>query len=365
MKKIKVGILGATGMVGQQYISLLQNHNWFDISFLAASPRSAGKTYKEATYNRWLLKESPINSTNDIVVNNVTDISEAIKNCDMVFSAFEISDKNEIRRIENEYAKAGLPVVSNASAHRWTKDVPILIPEINYKHSDIIKFQQENNGWKKGFVAVKPNCSIQSFMMPLDALRKFGFDFKEINITTLQAVSGAGYPGVSSLDMIDNVVPFIGGEEEKTESEPKKIFGSIKNGNIQNDTSFKVSATCTRVPVSDGHIASVSIKFNSKKPTIEQTIDIFKEYISEPQRLKLPSAPKEPILYLENQDRPQPVKDRNKDKAMSCYVGRVRKCEVNDIKFIGMNHNTIRGAAGGGVLNAELLVKQGFILPNG
>jgi aspartate-semialdehyde dehydrogenase len=361
MKKFKVGILGATGMVGQKYISLLENHPWFKVVYLAASKNSAGLTYAESVKNRWNMNTPIPESVKDIIVEEVENVENAAKKCDFVFSAFEISDKNLIKEIEEKYAKLGMPVVSNASANRWTDDVPMLIPEINSEHLKIIKIQQKNHGWDKGFIVVKPNCSLQSYITPVYALMKAGYPVKKIMITTLQAVSGAGYPGVASLDMIDNVIPFIGGEEEKTEEEPLKILGKIVNNKFVKNKDIKISATCTRVPVTDGHLASINILFKDKKPKKEEIIKIWNEFKSIPQELKLPFAPTFPIIYKEEENRPQPKKDRDTDKGMAVTVGRLRECPIFDYKFVALSHNTVRGAAGGGILNAELLVKEGYI----
>lgn len=361
MKKIQVGILGATGMVGQNYIKLLENHPWFDVVYLAASSNSAGMKYNDAVKGRWQMTTPIPKKILNIKVEDVSDIEKAKGKCIFVFSAFEISDKNLVKEIEEKYAEAGIPVVSNASANRWTSDVPMLIPEINASHTDVIATQKKNHGWKEGFIAVKPNCSLQSYLTPIYALNKAGFPIKKIFITTLQAVSGAGYPGVPSLDMIDNVVPFIGGEEEKTENEPLKILGEIKNGKFEKSKELLISAQCMRVPVSDGHLACVSILFKTKKPTRDQIIKIWKDFKGVPQDLKLPFAPIQPIIYNEEENRPQPKKDRNNDKAMAVTVGRLRECNIFDYKFVALSHNTVRGAAGGGILNAELLVKKGYI----
>jgi aspartate-semialdehyde dehydrogenase len=300
-------------------------------------------------------------SVKKLIVEDVANIEKAADKCDFVFSAFEISDKNLVKEIEEKYAAAGMPVVSNASANRKTDDVPMLIPEINSDHLRMIKIQQKNHGWDKGFIVVKPNCSLQSYLTPIYALNKAGFPVKKIIITTLQAVSGAGYPGVPSLDMIDNVVPFIGGEEEKTEEEPLKILGSIVNNKFVKNKDLIVSATCTRVPVTNGHLATVNILFKDKKPSKEEVIRIWKSFKSVPQDLKLPFAPIHPIIYREEENRPQPAKDRDTDKGMAVTVGRLRDCKIFDYKFVSLSHNTVRGAAGGGILNAELLVKEGYI----
>jgi len=361
MKKINVGILGATGMVGQNYIRLLENHPYFNVTYLAASSNSAGVSYETALKGRWQMNTPIPKNIKNIIVEDVVNIEKAKKKCSFVFSAFEISDKEMIKEIENKYAEAGLPVVSNASAHRHTPDVPMLIPEINEDHLDIIKTQQKNHNWQKGFVLTKPNCSLQSYLTPIYALNKAGFPIKKIFITTLQAVSGAGYPGVPSLDMIDNIVPFIGGEEEKTENEPLKILGKIVNGKIIDTKDIQISAHCTRVPVTNGHTACVNILFKDKKPTKEEIINIWKNFKSTPQELKLPFAPVNPIIYREEDNRPQPKKDRDIDKGMAVTVGRLRKCNIFDYKFVALSHNTVRGASGGGILNAELLVKKGYI----
>ena len=361
MKKIKVGILGATGMVGQNYIRLLENHPWFDVVYLAASANSAGVNYAESVKGKWQMITDIPSKVKNIKVEDVSDISKASKKCDFVFSAFEISDKNLVKEIEEKYAAAGIPVVSNASANRWSEDVPMIIPEINSNHLDIISIQKKNHGWDKGFIVVKPNCSLQSYLTPIYALINAGYPVKKIMITTLQAVSGAGYPGVPSLDMIDNVVPYIGGEEEKTENEPLKILGEIKSGKFIKINNIEISATCTRVPVTDGHLATVNILFKDKKPAKEEIIKIWNEFKSVPQDLKLPFAPSKPIIYTEEENRPQPKKDRNRDKGMATTVGRLRDCKIFDYKFVALSHNTVRGAAGGGILNAELLVKKGYI----
>jgi aspartate-semialdehyde dehydrogenase len=277
-----------------------------------------------------------------------------------VFSALEMG-KDEIRALEDAYAAAGIPVISNASAHRWTHDVPVLVAEVNHQHIDIIPAQQKARGWDKGFIVVKPNCSIQSYTTPLYALIRAGYEIRRVIVSTLQAVSGAGYPGVPSLDMIDNIIPYIGNEEEKSELEPLKILGSIE-GNILKNADFpKISAHCNRVPVTDGHTACVSVEFGTKKPYIEEVKRIWADFRSLPQELKLPMAPEQPIIIREEADRPQPRKDRDADKAMAVSVGRIRACNVFDLRFVGLSHNTVRGAAGGGILNAELLKHKGYL----
>ncbi|GHT94887.1 aspartate-semialdehyde dehydrogenase [Spirochaetia bacterium] len=372
--KIPVGVLGATGMVGQQYIALLADHPWFEVAYVAASPRSAGKKYKEAVAGRWQATggglarlPGPEVSGNpwDLTVEDANDVSRAIAafkagRCSFVFSALEMG-KDEISALETAYAAAGIPVVSNASAHRWTQDVPMLIAEVNPHHADIIPIQRKNRGWDRGFIAVKPNCSIQSYMTPLQALLQAGYEVNRLIVSTMQAVSGAGYPGVPSLDMIDNIVPYIGGEEEKSEQEPLKILGTITGEGITSAALPLISAHCNRVPVTDGHTACVSLEFGARKPSIGDVKRIWTEFSALPQRLDLPMAPKQPIIVMEEPDRPQPRKDRDADKAMAVSVGRIRPCKVFDLRFTALSHNTVRGAAGGGILNAELLKHRGFI----
>ena len=365
MQKIPVGVLGATGMVGQNYISLLNNHPWFEVRYVAASPRSAGKTYAEATAGRWHLAKAYSPHVGGLVVADANDLSAAKAaaargDCAFVFSALEMS-KDEIKALEEAYAAAGIPVVSNASAHRWTSDVPMLIAEVNPHHVEVIPAQRKSRGWDKGFIVVKPNCSIQSYMTPIHALRLAGYEVRRMIVTTLQAVSGAGYPGVPSLDMIDNVVPYIGGEEEKSEQEPLKIFGKVENGTIANAASPLVAAHCNRVPVVDGHTACVSLEFGDKKPSLAEIERIWADFRGVPQELGLPFAPEKPIIVRHEANRPQPRRDRDEDKGMAVSVGRLRECPIFDIRFVGLSHNTVRGAAGGGILNAELLKAKGYI----
>lgn len=361
MKKFRVGILGATGTVGQNYIKLLQGHPWFEIIDVAASPRSAGKSYEDAVKAKWQMSISIPNDIKELIVRDVQDFQKISPNLSFVFSAINMPTKEQIKDLEIKYAKLGIPVISNNSAHRWTPDVPMIIGEINHKHADIIPIQQKNKGFTKGFIVVKPNCSLQSYLTPIHALEKEGYKVEKLIITTLQAVSGAGYPGVPSLDIVDNIVPYIPGEEEKTEKEPLKILGKVGEHGIEDDTSIQISATCTRVPVSDGHTASVNVKFKEKIPTKAEIIKIWTSFRSVPQELDLPFAPAKPIIYLENIDRPQPKKDRDNDKGMAITVGRLREDTVFDYKFVALSHNTVRGAAGGAILNAELLVNKGFI----
>ncbi len=359
--KIPVGILGATGAVGQNYIYLLQDHPWFEVAYVAASPRSAGKKYREVVESRWLLGANIPEGVRDLVIEDANLPEKALGKCRFVFSALELDSKDEIKALENAYAGLGIPVVSNASAHRWTDNVPMLIPEINPDHAAVIDEQRKAHGWDKGFVAVKPNCSLQSYMTPVWALMKAGYEVKRMMVTTLQAVSGAGYPGVPSLDMIDNVVPFIGGEEEKSEREPLKIFGRLAGGKIENAAGPKIAAHCNRVPVINGHTACVSLEFGEKKPSLEEIEKIWNGFRGLPQELGLPFAPKQPIIVRHEPNRPQPRRDRDEDKGMAVSVGRLRECPVFDIRFVGLSHNTVRGAAGGGILNAELLKAKGYL----
>ncbi len=363
MNKIKVGVLGATGMVGQRYIKLLENHPWFEVTYVAASPRSAGQLYKDAVKNRWLIGENIPDGVADLMVEDANLAEKAVGKCQFVFSALELPKKEDIKNLEAAYAAEGIPVVSNASANRWTEDVPMLVPEINFAHLDVIAEQKKHHGWDKGFIAVKPNCSLQTYMMPLHALIQAGYPVKRMIVTTLQATSGAGYPGVPSFDMIDNIVPFIGGEEEKTEKECLKILGTVKDGKIENAAGPVVSSTCTRVPVVDGHTACVSLEFDlpdDKKPSLEEIERVWTAYTSVPQELKLPSAPEHPIVVRHEDNRPQPRRDRETEKGMACVIGRLRPCNVFDVKFVALSHNTKRGAALGGILNAELLKAKGF-----
>ena len=295
----------------------------------------------------------------DLVVGDANLMESAQGKCDLVFSAIE-ADKDTVRILEEEYAKNGIAVVSNNSAHRSTPDVPMMIPEVNPGHAELIRFQRAQRGWGKGLIAVKPNCSIQSYTTPLFALVESGYGIEAVIVTTLQAVSGAGFPGPASLQMIDNVIPYIKDEEKKSELEPLRILGQLRESRIVPDNSFKISAHCNRVPVIDGHMACVSVKFKGRKPSIEEVIRIWKGFAPEPQRLKLPSAPENAIIYREEVDRPQPRMDRDAGKGMAVTVGRLRDCDVFDYRFVGLSHNTVRGAAGGAILTAELLKAKGL-----
>ncbi len=358
--RIPVGVLGATGMVGQNFIRLLSSHPWFEVAYVAASPTSAGKTYAQAVAGRWQMATPIPEAVAKLVVEDAGNVEAAKGRCALVFSAVDL-DKKAIAALELAYAAAGFAVVSNNSAHRGTPDVPMIIPEVNPEHLDVIAAQRKARGWTTGCLAVKSNCSIQSYMTPVWALMKAGYRPKRMILTTLQAVSGAGYPGVPSLDMVDNIVPYIGGEEEKSEVEPLKVFGRVENGVIVPDSTITISAHCNRVPVVDGHTACVSLEFDGAKPALEEIVPIWRAFSAVPQELGLPMAPKQPIIYSDEANRPQPRKDRDLDKAMAVVVGRLRTCNVFDIRFVGLHHNTVRGASGGAILTAELMKARGLI----
>ena len=359
-RKLKVGIIGATGMVGQNYIRLLNNNPWFEVAYVAASPRSAGKPYREAVTGRWHMATDIPQAVGDLVVEDASSVSSALGKCSVIFSAVDMA-KEAVRKLEMEYASKGLAVISNNSAHRQTEDVPILIPEINYEHCDIIPAQQKHYGWSKGLIVVKPNCSIQSYMIPIHALLQKGFRVGRMIVTTLQGLSGAGYPGPSGMDVVDNIIPYIGGEEEKSENEPRKVLGKVKGDRIIPEESIAIAAHCTRVSVIDGHSACISMEFAGTKPSLDQLKEVWRSYQSVPQELGLPSAPRQPIIVREEIDRPQPRKDRDAENGMAIVVGRVRPCKVFDYRFVGLSHNTVRGAAGGAILMAELLKVKGYI----
>ena len=356
-QKLRVGILGATGMVGQRFISLLENHPWFEVVTLAASPRSAGKTYEEAVGGRWKMDTPMPEAVKKLVVMNVNDVEHVASTVDFVFSAVDMS-KDEIKAIEEAYAKTETPVVSNNSAHRWTPDVPMVVPEINPEHFDVIEFQKKRLGTKKGFIAVKPNCSIQSYAPVLTAWKEF--EPYEVVATTYQAISGAGKTFKDWPEMEGNIIPFIGGEEEKSEQEPLRIWGKIENGVIVKATEPMITCQCIRVPVLNGHTAAVFVKFR-KKPTKEQLIEKLENFKGLPQELNLPSAPKQFIRYMTEDNRPQVTLDVNYENGMGINVGRLREDTIYDWKFVGLSHNTVRGAAGGAVLCAETLVAKKFI----
>ncbi len=355
--KLKVGILGGTGMVGQRFISLLENHPWFEVTAIAASPRSAGKTYEEAVGGRWKMQTPMPEAVKKIVVKNVNDVEEVSSAVDFVFSAVDMT-KEEIRDIEEAYAKTETPVVSNNSAHRWTPDVPMVVPEINPEHLEVIESQKQRLGTKRGFIVVKPNCSIQSYTPALTAWKKF--EPTLVVATTYQAISGAGKTFAEWPEMEHNIIPYIGGEEEKSEQEPLRIFGKVVDGKIEKAETPLITTQCIRVPVLDGHTAAVFVNF-AKKPTKEELIQALVEFRGLPQELELPNAPKQFIQYLEDDNRPQVALDVNYENGFGVSIGRLREDSHFDWKFVGLSHNTVRGAAGGGVLIAELLKAQGYI----
>ncbi len=356
--KIPVGILGATGLVGQRLIELLENHPWFEVVCVAASHRSTGRPYKESVRNRWLINTKiPPNTGNLPVYEIRNDKKKIADQITFAFSALSM-DKEKVKEIENSYAEMGIPVVSNNSAHRWTEDVPMIIPEVNPHHIILTNEQRKNKNWKKGFIVVKPNCSIQSYVPVLEALQRF--EPQKVIVSTYQAVSGAGKTLESWPEMKDNVIPYIPGEETKSEKEPLKIWGKIKNGKLILAQKPVISTTCIRTPTSDGHLASVTAGFKTK-PTRQEFIDAIQNFQSSIQELHLPSSPKTFLKYFEKEDRPQVVLDRYLENGMGIGVGRLREDPVLHWKFVALSHNTIRGAAGGAILTAELLVKKGYI----
>ena len=356
-KKLRVGILGATGMVGQRFIALLENHPWYEVVTVAASPRSAGKTYEEAVGGRWKMTTPMPETVKKLVVANVNEVEKVAASVDFVFSAVDMS-KEEIKAIEDAYAKTETPVVSNNSAHRWTKDVPMVVPEINPEHFEVIEAQKKRLGTTRGFVAVKPNCSIQSYAPVLTAWKEF--EPTEVVATTYQAISGAGKNFKDWPEMVENIIPYIGGEEEKSEQEPLRIWGKVVDGEIVKAEGPVITTQCIRVPVLNGHTAAVFVKF-AKKPTKEQLIEKLVNFKGLPQELELPSAPKQFIQYLEEDNRPQVNLDVDYENGMGVSVGRLREDKVYDFKFVGLSHNTVRGAAGGAILCAETLTAKGYI----
>ncbi len=356
MEKMKVGVVGATGMVGQRFLMLLENHPYFEVVALAASARSAGKTYREAVGSRWKMTSPMPEKYADMVVLDAQEIETIGKMVSFVFCAVDMK-KDEIRALEEAYAKAEIPVVSNNSAHRWTPDVPMVIPEINPEHLEVIAAQRARLGTKRGFIAVKPNCSIQAYVPELTPLRKYGV--KEVVATTYQAISGAGKTFNEWPEMIDNIIPYIGGEEEKSEQEPLRVWGKVENGEIVKANDTVITTQCIRVPVTDGHTAAVFVKFENK-PTKEQILEDWKNFRGLPQELGLPSAPEQFITYFEEDNRPQAKLDRDIYGGMGVTAGRLREDSLYDYKFVGLSHNTLRGAAGGAVLIAELLYRLGY-----
>ncbi len=359
MKKLRAGVIGATGMVGQRFVSLLAKHPWFELTTLAASPRSAGKTYRDALNGRWVMKTAlPENAADLIVLDATADIDAITAQVDLVFSAVDMK-KEEIRALEEDYARHECPVISNNSAHRWTPDVPMVVPEINPQHLEVIPFQRQRLGTKRGFIAVKSNCSLQSYVPALHPLRK-EYGLEKVLACTYQAISGAGKTFERWPEMIDNVIPYIGGEEEKSEREPMKLWGRVENGVIVNADTPSITAQCLRVPVSDGHTAAVFATF-SRKPSIEEILDCWKSFRGRAQELELPSAPKQFLHYFDEPDRPQARLDRELEGGMAVSIGRLRPDTQYDYKFVCLSHNTLRGAAGGGVLLAELLKAEGYL----
>ncbi len=359
MKEFKVGIIGATGMVGQRFAILLENHPWFHVTTLAASSRSAGKTYKEAVGNRWAMpKPMPKTLENAVILDATADIEKIANDVDFVFCAVDMP-KDEIKKLEEAYAKAECPVISNNSANRFTADVPMIVPEINADHAEIIKSQRNRLGTKRGFIAVKSNCSLQSYVPALHPLME-EFGVKAALACTYQAISGAGKTFETWPEMVDNVIPFIGGEEEKSEKEPLKIWGKIEDGAIVPATSPAITTQCLRVACTDGHMAAVFVSFD-KKPTIDEIKAKWANFKGEPQDLDLPSAPKQFLHYFEEDNRPQTKLDRDAENGMAVSIGRLREDTQYDYKFVCLSHNTIRGAAGGAVLMAELLAAKGYM----
>ena len=357
MQKYRVGVIGATGMVGQRFLTLLENHPWFDVKCIAASARSAGRAYREAVSGRWAFDWAIPAYAADMTVIDAADIEAVTRDVDFVFCAVDMP-KDQIRALEDSVARTETPVVSNNSAHRWTPDVPVMVPEVNADHTAVIEAQRRRLGTRRGFVAAKPNCSIQGYVPALSPLRDFGLS--KISVCTYQAISGAGKTFARWPEMVDNVIPFISGEEEKSEREPLKIWGHIENGQIVCAERPVISAQCYRVAASDGHMAAVSVSFD-KKPPRDEIIARWKEYKGQPQELNLPSAPKQFLTYFEEDNRPQTRLDRDIEHGMGVSIGRLREDNIFDYKFASLSHNTIRGAAGGAVLTAELLCAQGWI----
>jgi aspartate-semialdehyde dehydrogenase len=356
-KKLRVGVLGATGMVGQRFLSLLENHPWYEVSLLAASQSSAGKRYADAVAGRWALKKPIPPSVAQVTVADASDVKRISGEVDFVFCAVDMS-KEETAKLEEEYARAETPVVSNNSAHRSTPDVPMMVPEVNPEHVAIVEAQRRRLGTKRGFIAVKPNCSLQSYVPAIHPLMKFGP--KKIAVATYQAISGAGKTFESWPEMVDNVIPFIKGEEEKSEKEPLKIWGQMKDGKIVNATEPVFTAQCIRVPATDGHLAAVFVTFE-RKPAKEEMLELWRSFEGKPQKLGLPSAPKPFLTYFEEDARPQTRLDREAGNGMAITIGRLRPDVIFDYRFVCLSHNTIRGAAGGAILTAELLTAEGYI----
>lgn len=361
MRKYNVGIIGATGMVGQRFLTILSNHPWFEVKVLAASSRSAGKTYKDAVADHWLMKSPMPDKYKDMIVSDAEkDIDKIAAAVDFVFCAVNLN-KEDTKKLEEAYAKAECPVVSNNSANRHTADVPMVVPELNPEHIEIIDSQRRRLGTKRGFIAVKSNCSLQSYVPALFPIDKAGYKIKDVLVCTYQAISGAGKTFETFPEILDNVIPYIGGEEEKSEKEPLKIWGSIKDGAIVPADKPNFTAQCLRVPVSDGHMAAVFVRFDDKKPSIDEIKKIWKDFKGVPQELELPHAPKQFINYFEDDNLPQVKLQRNLEGGMAVSTGRLREDTQYDYKFVCLSHNTLRGAAGGAVLLAELLCAKGYM----
>ena len=356
-QKLKVGVIGGTGYVGQRFVSLLDNHPWFACVGVAASPRSAGKRYEDAVAGRWKIDCPMPDNVKNLVVASIDDIEEFVKDLDFVFCAVDMK-KDEIRALEEKIAKLEVPVVSNNSAHRWTEDVPVMVPEVNSDHCALIDAQRARLGTKRGFIAAKPNCSIQSYVPALTPLMDFGVE--KISVCTYQAISGAGKTFQDWPEMVGNLIPYIGGEEEKSEKEPLKVWGALKGDHIELAADPVISAQCYRVAVQEGHTAAVSVSFK-KTPTMEEIKERWATFAGAPQLLDLPSAPKPFLQYLEEDNRPQPLMDAGFENGMGVSIARLREDSIFDYKFACLSHNTLRGAAGGAVLTAELLVKKGYI----
>ncbi len=358
-KRFRVGVLGATGMVGQRFVSLLENHPWYEVTLVAASANSAGQPYAESVKGRWALPKPPPARTSALVVQNASDVEKIADQVDFVFCAVDMT-KEETAKLEEDYARRETPVVSNNSAHRATPDVPMMVPEVNPEHAGVIEAQRRRLGTRRGFVAVKPNCSLQSYVPAIHPLMKFGP--RKIAVCTYQAISGAGKTFQSWPEMVDNLIPFIKGEEEKSEKEPMKIWGSVKDGKIVAATEPVITAQCLRVPVTDGHMAAVFVQFD-RKPAREEVLELWKGFVGKPQALGLPSAPKPFLTYFEDESRPQTKLDRDAGEGMGVTIGRLRPDALFDYRFVALSHNTVRGAAGGAVLTAELLSQEGWLQP--
>ncbi len=356
-KKLKVGVLGATGMVGQRFVSLLADHPWFEVVVVAASPNSAGKPYVDAVAGRWTLASPVPAAIGALIVDDASAVARIASQVDFVCCAVDLP-KDVTARLEEDYARAETPVVSNNSAHRWTPDVPVIVPELNPEHAGVIEAQRRRLGTRRGFITAKPNCSIQSYVPAIHPLR--GFGPSRISVCTYQAISGAGKTFASWPEMTDNVIPFIKGEEDKSEQEPLKLWGAIVDGRIANAAAPTISAQCLRVPVADGHLAAVSVSFD-RKPGKDEILAAWREFAGRPQALELPSAPRPFLRYDDHDDRPQTRLDRNAGNGMAITIGRLRPDPIFDWRFVALSHNTVRGAAGGAVLTAELLTADGYL----